>query len=160
MTTITAGTLFRTSDLDDMLDHRPDLYDVEGIIKNATFINPHTGSRYWNMDDDELDELVWFHKYEIFSADDRIGNKVHPTVYVSEGQGSMTELVTDHGYPTYVSDNARDIAMVVKAAEATILSDDLYHLFVNRGVKRDSAESNTCTAMRGVLGDMGFTRVA
>lgn len=154
--TIDKPTLFRPSDLDEMLGRRLDRFDVEGIIKNATIVNPRTGSRYWNVFGDELEEMIWFHEYErtAFHVVDEA-----PAAYCLEGVGSIIETTATEQAPHYTASNPRSAELVVKAAEASILADDLYHLLRNRGIKRPIALENTSETMSRILGDMGFVSV-
>lgn len=155
--TIDDYTMLRPEDLDELLHHEMWQYDVEGIIKNATMVNPHTGHRYWTVYGDELDELIWFHRYErtvFHEVDDA------PTAFCMKGVGSIIETVSDEQPLRYIPSNHENAELVVKAAEASILADDLYHLLVNHGINRESALMNTCNTMQALLEDMGFSLIA
>ena len=164
MTTIDTIRPFQTEDLIDLLDNKLNEYDVEGIIKAATSINPRTGTRYWTTVGEELEELVWFHQYEPEGIANNKANDdndvsarylyVNPEHSIVSG---IVEVVYSYDYaPKYVAEDPRDAAMVVMAAELSILSEEHFHLLLNHSVRSDDAAAHTRHIISKVLGYRGF----
>ena len=50
--------LFQMSELEALLGDFKGDFDIEGIIRDATEVDPSDGNRYWTVSGDDLNEIL------------------------------------------------------------------------------------------------------
>ena len=61
---MTRSDIFQMHELDALLGDFKDDFDVDGIIQEATEVDPSDGNRYWTASGDKLAEIIERHELE------------------------------------------------------------------------------------------------